>query len=170
MQSISVILHLNRNDEINIRSQGYDGAKLRDDSNHRFTHFMGYLLKQDVGFDGQKNGYTTTSGIITYDSTSPNHGNGMDTSTGIFTAPKPGIYAFHFHGMASASSSPTNVSLRHNNVQVADSHEGSNQDQTISMSVVLTLEQNDQVSVYLKKGQLRDRKSTFTRFIGYLLF
>ena len=67
----------------------------------------------------------------------------------------------------------TYISLHHNNVQVADSHEGSNQDQTISMSVVLTLEQNDQVSVYLKKGQLRDRKSTFhgfTDFIGYLLF
>ena len=93
MQSILVVLQLNRNDEINIRTLRL-GAKLRDDSQHRFTHFMGYLLKQDVGFDSQKNGYTRTSGIITYNSTSPNHGNAMDTSTGIFTAPKSGIYAF----------------------------------------------------------------------------
>merc|ERR1711953_1333889 len=104
--------------------------------------------KQEVGFDCQKNGYTRTSGIITYDSTSPNHGNDMVTSTGIFTAPKPGIYAFHFHGMAYDSSSSTNISLRHNNVQVADILEGSNSnehDQMVSMSVVLKLEKNDQV-------------------------
>ena len=124
MQSTSVVLQLNKNDEINVRNS-YGNSKLRDDPNHRFTHFVGYLLKQDVGFDCQKTGYTKTSGIITYETATPNHGNSIVTSTGIFTAPKPGIYAFHFHGQTNYQKPPTKISLRHNNVQVADILEGS---------------------------------------------
>ena len=149
MLSISVVLQLNRNDEINVYNY-HKFSKLRDASQHRFTHFMGYLLKQDVGFDCQKSErYTNTSGIITYDTATPNHGNGIVTSTGIFTAPKPGIYAFHFHAQAKEKS--TNINVRHNNVQVADLLEGSTSpntiDQMVSMSVVLKLEKNDQVDV-----------------------
>ena len=134
---------------------------------------MGYLLKQGVGFDCQKSArYTNTSGIITYETTTPNHGNGIVTSTGIFTAPKPGIYAFHFHGLAFGQS--TDINLRHNSVQVADILEGSDSYehyQMLAVSVVLKLEKNDQVDVYSKNGQLRDQSNQkYTHFIGYLLF
>merc|ERR1712062_766480 len=36
------------------------------------------------------------SGTITYDSLTTNIGNGMDASTGIFTAPTSGLYMFTF--------------------------------------------------------------------------
>ena len=99
MQSISVILDLNKNDEIYVHLM-WTPTRLRDASNHRFTHFMGHLLKQNVGFDCKKNTFTHTTGIITYETANPNHGNSIVASTGIFTAPQPGIYAFHFHGQA----------------------------------------------------------------------
>ena len=85
-----MVLQLNKNDEINVFNN-HATSKLRDDPNHRFTHFVGYLLKQDVGFDCQKNGVTTTSGIITYETATPNHGNGIVTKTGIFRN-----YLLHF--------------------------------------------------------------------------
>ena len=174
MQSISRVLQLNRNDEINVRIDDYNGSKIQDDPNDRFTHFVGYLLEHDVEFDCEKYATTKTSGIITYNTTTLNHGYGIVASTGIFTAPKPGMYAFHFHGQSREAQQSTNIILRHNNVQVAGIHEGSESnkyDQMLSMSVVLKLDKTDQVDVYLKNGQLRDATTwKYTNFIGYLLF
>ena len=52
-----------------------------------------------------------SSGTITYDSLTTNIGNGMDASTGKFTAPTSGLYMFTFSGI-SASKNTAEVTIQ----------------------------------------------------------
>ena len=167
MHSLSTVLQLNKNDEVHVQPNR--------DGDLQFAYFVGYLLNQNVSFCAK--GRPTRNynpGQITYGSVSPNHGNGLVASTGIFTAPVSGTYAFHFHGL-NWFSKVTDISFRLNNHQVAgsrsyikESERGDNY-QIVAISVVLKLEENDVVDVFLSKGKLYG-SFTLSCFKGYLLF
>ena len=165
MHSLSTVLQLNKNDEVYVQP--------RYDEKLQFAYFVGYLLNQNVSFCAK--GRPTRNynpGQITYGSVSPNHGNGLVASTGIFTAPVSGTYAFHFHGLNYYDSKVNDISFRLNNHQVAGSYikesVGLNV-QMVAISVVLKLEENDVVDVFLSKGKLYCCSSHLS-FKGYLLF
>ena len=55
-----------------------------------------------------------------------NAGNGMNVTTGIFTAPHPGIYAFNFHALT-RDGTATYIKIMHNERNVGGAyrrHEG----------------------------------------------
>ena len=121
MNSLSTVLHLNKNEEVYMKQASK--AKLRDAPKHRFTQFVGYLLNQDVSFGclGKKSVYT--NGKMTYGTVKINLGNGLTASTGIFTAPVSGNYAFHLHGLHySDGNEYSKISFRLNNEQVSGTY------------------------------------------------
>lgn len=166
MHSLSTVLQLNKNDEVHVEPS-LDG-KLQ------FAYFAGYLLNQNFSFCAKgRHTRNYNQGQITYGSVSLNHGNGLVASTGIFTAPVSGTYAFHFHGLNWFESKVTDISFRLNNHQVAGSYikesESVDNWQMVAISVVLTLEENDEVGVFLSKGILFS-SNLHVSFKGYLLF
>ena len=60
----------------------------------------------------------SSPGTITYSGTLINHGFGLNTANGEFTAPQKGIYAFHFRALAN-DGSETYVKLLQNGIQKA---------------------------------------------------
>jgi hypothetical protein len=58
------------------------------------------LKSTPVYFYVQRNSSFFACGIIPFNSTVVNEGNAMDFTSGIFTAPQPGIYFFSFSGHA----------------------------------------------------------------------
>ncbi len=55
--------------------------------------------------------FNTIGTPIPFDLARVNEGNAMDLATGIFTAPRPGIYFFSFTGLATFPASSSRVSL-----------------------------------------------------------
>ena len=171
MHSLSTVLQLKKNDEVCVVQKS--GGKLR------FAYFVGYLLNPNVSFcaKGTRKGTTAEikPGQITYGSVSPNHGNGLVTSTGIFTAPVSGTYAFHFHALHWYQSKVSNISFRLNNHQVAGTYikesvtPSGRLYQMVAISVVLKLEENDVVDIFLSRGKLHCC-SLYLSLKGYLLF
>ena len=120
MQLLSVALDLNQNDIIDVY---ISYGKLQDDTQNHYTHFSGYLLKGKVVFGAYSstNAYASTS-PLSYSGTTVNVENGMDSSTGIFTAPISGIYAFHFTALSDSGYSD-HLKLMHNDNQVAGAYQ-----------------------------------------------
>ena len=116
MQQLSVALDLNQNDNIYVYNHY---GKLQDDTQNHFTHFSGYLLKGKVVFGAYSDTDADASTLpLYYYGTTVNVENGMDSSTGIFTAPINGIYAFHFTALSDTGNS-NQIKLMHNDYQVA---------------------------------------------------
>ena len=64
--------------------------------------------------------------VVKYDGTLVNVGNGMNVTSGIFTAPHPGIYAFNFHALT-RDGTATYIKIMHNGRNVGGAyrrHEG----------------------------------------------
>ena len=61
-------------------------------------NLVAFTATWDTGLDGIYNPVDADE-TITFDETETNIGNGMDSSTGIFTAPVSGTYSFSFSGV-----------------------------------------------------------------------
>ena len=81
---------------------------------------MKTLTIDKIAFDGYRNDGMSSSGTVTYSGSYVNDGLGLDVSTGLFVAPRKGLYAFHFRTVTDDGSS-TNVKLMHNDNRVASS-------------------------------------------------
>lgn len=145
-----------------------------------------FLIKKPVvAFDAYRNGpFDHEQSILRYDGTLVNAGNGMNVTTGIFTAPHPGIYAFNFHALT-RDGTATYIKIMHNERNVGGAyrrHEGEGDESHIyqsealekaegmlTQSVVVQVEENDQVSVFAYHGNIRDGGWHYTHFNGYLI-
>jgi len=145
-----------------------------------------FLIKKPVvAFDAYRNGpFDHEQSIVRYDGTLVNAGNGMNVTTGIFTAPHPGIYAFNFHALT-RDGTATYIKIMHNGRNVGGAyrrHEGEGDEShaavsealekaegMLTQSVVVQVEENDQVSVFAYHGNIRDGGWHYTHFNGYLI-
>lgn len=115
-----------------------------------------------------------TNSTILYDMLESN-GNDMNATTGVFTAPKNGVYVFSFQAVryTQPSTDLTRVYLKVNGNQYTTSLAGTS-DQDKSTPVVLystiLLNSGDKVSVGCNWGKLYSTPGErFTIFSGYLL-
>lgn len=94
----------------------------------------------------------------------------MSTSTGIFTTPKNGTYAFAFSCTKMTTTTATKVSLRLNGSNVATTDLGNTAAyDSGSINAILKLKKGDQVILFLVSGILYDTTEYRTQFSGILL-
>jgi hypothetical protein len=147
--------------------------------------WIGYadVKSTPVHFYVQRNSHFNTKGIpIPFNLAVVNEGNAMDSTSGIFTAPRPGIYFFSFTGMAQfpASSSrlylQVGIYLNGGLIEVSDNDEANKdslQNETLTLQSTLNLKSGDQVWVAIyfitTGGFLYDTSNHHTHFTGFML-
>ena len=116
--------------------------------------------------------------VVNYTVVHSNEGGGMNAASGIFKAPQPGIYAFHFTahkgtGYISPMDSCSTVIQMHNNLTIGV---GSNCDMTYSAPIffhsILHLEIDDEIKMVMTEGDMMgaDHYNESARFSGYLIY
>jgi len=128
--------------------------------------------------------WTTLNVPLKFDVEKLNFGGGMNIGSGVFTAPKAGIYAFSFKGTGHGSLSGNNqgfaqVALQRNGATVAmgDTHVDTNSSGvlvpstvvTVSIHATLKLSKGDQITIVLAIGGIYDDGGYKTHFTGSLL-
>lgn len=114
----------------------------------------------DVSFHvSLERSFSNNKEYVPYDYIVLNRGNGLNKTTGIFTAPRAGTYLFTFTAVTNPRENQV-VSIKLNGVPRAkiDNVKNSNGNshwQTNSMSIVLSLYVNDKVAVSLEQGAIR---------------
>ncbi len=98
-------------------------------------------------------------GVLTFDRLITNVGGGMNLETGVFTAPRAGIYTFSF----SILKHPyvfdfLEVSLRLNGVRVGHSGAGSGMiTAPVTLQSVLRLKKGDRVDLWKSHGEIHEK-------------
>ena len=116
--------------------------------------------------------YSTAETVVpNWQFTRMNFGGAMNLTSGVFSAPKDGIYHFHFSGITYVNSYFV-VQLRLNFVAVGSAHADGRKSgdvSTGSLHSTLQLKKNDQVDLWLLGGLLYDDDFyLFTHFNGWM--
>jgi hypothetical protein len=154
-------------------------------SSKDFQKWIGYVDVKSVPvyFYVQRNSiFNTITTPIPFDLAVVNEGNAMNLTSGIFTAPRPGIYFFSFTGLANfpASSSEVylGVGLYLNGGQIGrglveESNTVNTQTDQLTVQSTLSLKKDDQVWVAINVMStdvyLYDSGNHFTHFTGFML-
>ena len=134
----------------------------------------GVIKSQQIAFCATNLGgpYFYYPDIITYNTVTVNRGNGLNASTGKFTAPVAGCYYFGFTGIkAQGGYDPTQVNFFLNDVNTRyRSYSPGTGYTPIAMSAIFNLNVDDVVYVKLhdySTGAIRANEAT--QFVGYLI-
>ena len=124
-----------------------------------------------VYFHVQRNStYTLNGTTIPFEIERLNIGGGMNINSGIFTAPKTGIYFFSFTALKDRPANTLRVDLYHNsNVITRAEGTGVKGLFTAVLSSTLSLKSGDRISLHLTSGQIWDSGVHHTNFNGMLL-
>ena len=109
--------------------------------------------------------------MITFNLELVNIGKAMEASTGVFTAPKSGIYQFSFTiGKYGYVTSELYVHLRKNSKKIGTSvSNGGFYSGVSSFQSIITLKKGDRVDLYKEKGRIQDDYPKCNHFSGMLL-
>jgi len=95
-------------------------------------------------------------------------------TSGIFTAPVPGIYHFDFSAVKSTTEALLQIHLQVNGVAVGATYTYQSSDgsfDVVSLSASLRLAAGDRVNLYnpAGRGEIMDGKASLTHFSGWLV-
>ena len=97
-------------------------------------------------------------------------GNALNVTSGVFTAPKAGIYHFTFTGLKAGREGETVIFLQLNESNIAASHgEGRPGWYTMSLESIVKLKVGDKVYLVLTEGTLYDDGQQYSTFTGDLM-
>ena len=108
--------------------------------------------------------YSSDGTVIPWQMTRLNLGNAMNVGSGVFTAPKDGVYHFHF---SAYSDNKFDATLRLNGGVIG--HGFSETKDTVSIDSTLQLKKGDTVDMYLD-GSISDESADhlYNHFTGWL--
>jgi len=126
---------------------------------------------------------TRITSWVTLNSTLPfekeylNLGGGMNLASGVFTAPRAGIYSFSFKGTAQGEKGTytgfADLNLKRNGVAVSSGYsyvnDATSGKLTFSTEATLKLNVGDQITIFLWNGAIFSNGGSFTHFKGSLL-
>ena len=139
-----------------------------------FQTWIGYngVKSSPVYFYVQRSTDFSTEGVpISFELTRLNVGNAMNAATGIFMAPRPGIYFFSFSGIDSQDGYIC-PQLYLNDNRIASGYGDTVHYSTFTVQSTLQLNARDQISLKLNSvssGNLNDDGSHYNHFTGWLL-
>jgi C1q-related factor len=125
-----------------------------------------------VYFHVQRNStYDSVGTTIPFQIERVNVGGGMNITSGIFTAPKSGIYFFSFTGVKTQlADNELAVELYHNTDYITRGFgTAASGYLTATLSSTLSLKSGDKISLLIGSGQLHDNQFNHTNFNGMLL-
>ena len=118
-------------------------------------------------------GHANTNETITYNDVSINIGEGMNGSTGTFTVPVSGLYAFSFSALTAEADPSTDIEVYQNDedqFRIVDHNKNEQKNMSnIGYSWYMRLEQNDKVYLKVISNVLICTKSSLVWFNGHLL-
>ena len=166
-----------------VRSVYCDFTKLWTSSCFHFIHFWLTGMETAVGvvdvksspvyFHVQRNStYTLNGTTIPFQIERMNVGGGMNITSGIFTAPKSGIYFFAFIAIKDwLVDVVLDVDLYHNSNRItrAFGNSAANGHFTVALTSTLSMNSGDQISLQLVRGPMYDSWAYHTNFNGMLL-
>lgn len=114
--------------------------------------------------------YSKANSVIPWDLEVLNIGDAMNKATGVFTAPRDGIYHFTYGGIKDLTTNVMRLFLRLNGVRVASAYGASStMYDSSSISSSLQLKNGDRVDLLLEMGTLHENpKANYDYFIGWL--
>ena len=175
--SLQSILQLKTLDKIDIFLE--KGTCYDNDMN--WTHFTGYRLfsnpssdlngAKPICFYVQKNtSYSKAKSSVPFELAKLNEGDAINVDTGVFTAPRDGIYHFSLSGIKDDSKIELQIYLRLNELAVGAGYVAKNSPKsTYSLHSNLSLKKGDTIDIFLFKGVVYDSKSHYTHFTGALI-
>ena len=143
-----------------------------------FQTLIGYskIVSSPVYFNVQKRTATISGGVnkvITFDNARLNVGGAMNINTGIFTAPRAGVYFFLFSGIKDDTNQLMSIDLQVNGARIALAWaDGRNAPMSLAATIhsTLTLNSGDQVRLTIGSGGLYDDGfNYYTSYSGWLL-
>ena len=130
--------------------------------------FVEQLKKQSqsVAFHVRLTQYQTASpAVIHFNKVISNYGDGWNTITHHFVAPKKGMYLFYLSFLNVYK--VTSAEIRRGNTWMARSYTHRDSLNTGSCSTVMELQKGEHVSAWLREGQLHG--NTWAHFVGVLI-
>jgi len=136
---------------------------------------IGYVdIKSSSGvyfYAFSQNGRVANSGTLLFDKSYLNIGNAMDTSTGVFTAPKSGIYHVSFSVLKEGYAIVAllaHLRLNENKLGVVHVGDGLFSSQG-SLQSTLKLKKGDRIDVWVAQGKIHEVHKRSNHFTGWLL-
>ena len=111
-------------------------------------------------------GFSSVWSVVPFEVERVNIGGAMNLATGVFTAPKAGIYTFSFSGHVGVNLSTVYLQLNGN---VILSGYGYSLGSNIPLQATLSLKVGDRITNFLNGGSLYDDDKGQTYFTGFLL-
>jgi hypothetical protein len=104
-----------------------------------------------------------------FDDVETNIGHGYDPSTGIFTAPEPGVYAFSVSFIKGSTNYNVELNLMKNNDLIARGHADIIPWATASIQVIISLKRGDQIFIRqpLQRAVIWGEK--YSMFTGHMI-
>ena len=120
----------------------------------------------------RSNRFSKKNSPITFELERLNIGGAMNIKTGIFTAPRNGVYHFDFSFLKDVSQNFVTVFLRKNGVNIGatEASGSANFDLQSSLHSTLKLDSGDKVDLFeVRGGVIIDDPDHYTHFTGWLI-